>query len=328
MTAVPLILYAAIIYRRHWKRTAALTCALIAGYVVAKFLFVATAHLLSIHFVQDTAKTTIPSLHTLLWGIAGALKGAAQLYSGGTDAGSLLRVCNALFTCVLIAAMAYAVWRKLLPRRLLLLVGCVLAVNMAVYVASGEANQSGTDRYLIMTAPVVLLLLSASRRVWQRFRVPGAAIVCVVVVVNGMLLGRAVVHGAQGHFSQDAHLASAERYVAQHPGVLPYSSMDTAIPASYLSGSDSKAPLPLSCSGATLLKDSLFYSRTAFRTRESKHYRMAAIILDGTDITNVPSACTVALITAQLGRPKATTTTDDGSTVLLYSTRISHALHY
>jgi hypothetical protein len=327
MTAAPLVLYGASIYRDRWRQVAWLTGALLASYAVARLIFVLAAHILSIHFVQDTSKVALPSLHTLLSGTVGAVAGAARLYSGGVDAGNIRRACNGLFLCLLVATVIYGAWRKLFPRRLVLLVTYILVINMAVYILSGQAAHTDTERYLIMTAPAVLLLLGASQKTWQRFRTPGSVIVCLFLLVNVVFLGRAVAQGARLHFSQDAHLASVERFVAQHPRVLPYSSMDTAIPGSYLSGSDSKMPLPLGCTSTGLVKDSLFYSQSAFQKREAKNtYTSAAVILDGTAISNVPSVCSEAQIITQLGQPSATTTTDDGSIVLLYGKAISGSL--
>jgi hypothetical protein len=327
MTAVPLVLYGASLYHDKWSRIAWLTGALAAGLIVSKLLFVFAAHLLSIHFIQDTNKVGLPSPHTLVSGMIGALTGAARLYSGGVDAGNIRRVCNGIFLCVLASAVIYGIWRKLYPQRLLLFVAYILVINVAVYILSGQAAHADTERYLIMTAPAVLLLLGASQKVWQRFRIPGITIVSLFLLMNVVFLGKAAVQGARLDFSQDAHLASVERYVAQHPEILPYSSMDTGIPGSYLSGSDSKAPLPLSCTSTGLVKDSLFYSQTTFQKREAKRsYTLSAIILDGNTINNVPSVCDETQIEAQLGKPSTVTATDDGSIVLLYSKPISRAL--
>jgi hypothetical protein len=330
MTAVPLIAYSAIICRHHrWERVAWLAGALVMGYAGSKLFFISFAHLLSIRFTHDTGATAAPSLHALLEGIVGAITATARLYSGGVDAGNFRRAFDGLFLCLLAAVVGYAIWHKLLPRRLSLLAACIIVVNLTVYIVSGQAAHPDTERYLIMTAPAAILLLGASQKVWQRFQVQGTVAVCIFLVVNSLFLGKTIVQDYQLHFSQDSHLASVERYITLHPTVLPYGSMDTAIPASYLSGSDQKAPLPLGCAGAALVKDSLFYSTAAFRRRERQsRYTSAAVVLDDAAITNIPSVCNEADIVAQLGRPQGVAKTDDGSTVLLYNNSLSSTLHY
>jgi len=51
-----------------------------------------------------------------------------------------------------------------------------------------------------------------------------------------------------------------------------------------LYGPDRAAPLPLSCSGSRLIKNSTFYSQTTYRQREKSGYTTMAIILDGTPL--------------------------------------------
>ena len=320
MTALPLLLYGTTlaIRRRDLKTTSLLGAGLVAGYVGSKIVFAACAWLFSIHFVQNGGGTTL-SMQSLAHGVVGLLKALVHLYSGAADAGKLREVCNLTFLTGIVALSTYNLRRKLLPRRLLLLVGFILVINGLVFVVSGQAQNADTERYLIMTAPALMLLLGGLQPSWKTFRVAGLSVIAIFIAVNGLFLSKYLVAGSKQHFSQDAHLASVARFVQQNPTILPYASMDTAIPTSYLYGSDAAAPLPLSCNGSLLVKDSTFYSQTTYQKREKGPYTMVGVILDGSSITNTPSICSQSAIISQLGNPTYTSTTDDDSIVLMYA---------
>ena len=329
MTALPLALYGVTmaVRNRSFQTISLLVAGLVAAYLGAKILFAASAWLFSIHFIQNGGGTVV-SLHSLAHCAVGSLKALAHLYSGGGDAGKLREACNLIFLGMLVLLSIYAIWRKLLPKRLMLLIGYILIINIVVYTVSGQAESTATERYIIMTAPALVLLLGGLQANWKAFRKMGLVIATVLIATNGLFLTRALAASSAHRFFKDDHLASIARYIQGNPNVLPYASMDTAIPMSYLYGSDAAAPLPLSCSGSRLIKNSTFYSQTTYRQREKSGYTTMAIILDGNAITNTPNVCSQSVIIAQLGEPLRTSSSDDGSIVLLYSLTVSKQLHY
>lgn len=329
MTAMPLILYGITlgVRSRTYRNISFLSAGLVAAYAGSKLLFSICVWLFSIHFVQNGTGASTPSVHSLIYGAANSLKALVHLYSGAADARKLRELCNLAFLATIVLACAYNIRYKLLPRRLLLLIGYVVVVNELLYVVSGQAQAAGTERYLIMTAPALVLLLGGMQASWKSLRKWGLATLGIVVAINGIFLTKALVSSSGHRYSQDSHLVSVAQYTANNPKALAYGSMDSAIPVSYLYGSGA-APLPLSCSGSHLAKNDTFYSRTAYKRRERSTHTAVAIILDGSTITNTPSVCDQAAIISQLGKPARVATTNDGSVVLLYTPRVSSKLQY
>jgi len=260
--------------------------------------------------------------------ITNAAKALVHLYAGGADAGKLREVVNVAFLALGFAGVAYGLWRKLVSRAVVGLVSCVLFVDIAAYIASGQAQQAGTERYLIMTVPAVMLLLASLQVVWQNFRYLAVSALGIVLLVNFVQLGGQTVN-ANHHFVQDAHLESVSRYADNNQDVLLYASNDTAISLTYLHDADQHDPLPLRCvPGQQLQKTNLFFSKTAYTKREQVNVRQIGIVLDGTAITNVPNVCAEQLVEQQLGLPVAHGYTDDNSVVLLYPSTVQAKLHY
>ncbi len=330
MSAIPLILYGmtVAIRSRSFRAVSLLSVSVVAAYIASGALLTVCAWLFSIHFVQNGGGLVIPSAHNLLPYAVNSLRALIHLYSGGADAGKLREICNLAFLAGMIALCIYSIRRKLLPSRLVLFIGYILLVNELVYVVSGQAHNTDTERYLIMTAPSLILLLGSAQASRRNLRVATVASAAILIAVNGLFLAKTCIASSDWRFTQDAHLVSVAHYMQDNPNLLPYASMDTAIPMSYLYGSDAVAPLPLSCQGSSLLKTSTFYSKTAYQRQEDTIRKMVAIILDGDTITNTPNVCNRSTILKQFGEPVETTTSNDGSTVLLYNFDIKRKLHY
>lgn len=326
MTAVPLLLYgiSARGITDKIRRSGWLAAAIIVGFMGSKLIFALVSHLLHLHILQADG-ASILSLDFLVQGISGTLRSLAHLYVGGADAGRVREIVNIAFLLMMTTAFVYSLRRKLIPVNILLIVGYVVLVDIMVYIASGEAQQVGTERYLIMTAPALVLLFSSLELVWRKFRTLALLTVGALLVVNLFFLCRALVTGAQMHFSQDSHLTSVRNYLNHSPTTLAYSSMDTALPMTYLYGS---GPLPLSCSGTILVKTDTFYDRAAYHRLESAPHKHLVVILDGSAIANTPRVCSAADIIAQFGQPSAVDMTDDGSLVLHFPMPQIQNLHY
>ncbi len=330
MTAIPVLAYGttlALCRRTSLKSIIWLGGGILFGLLGSKLLFVAAEHLLSLHILGASGGSSL-SPHFLLGALWGTTGNFLRLYSGGVDGGRLREAVNILWLALMATGLGYALIYQLVPRRVALLAGYLLSIDSLVYIASGQAAIPATQRYLIMTAPALMLLFGSLGACWQHFRHLGTVAICTVIGANGLLLGRALITGSQQHFSQDKHLASVTRDVATSPNTLFYASADTALPMAYLRGSDRRSPLPVTCNSTVLTKDDTFYSRTAYRAREAGKYRSVAIVLDGQTITNVPHVCNLVSITDQFGKPKAIAITDDGSTVLFYDPAILTKLDY
>lgn len=329
MTAVPLAAYALSVNRGKpgWQIGAKLVAGIVMGYIGSKALFALAEHVLTLDYIQASSGSGL-SVSFLEHGITGTARSFVHLYSGAADAGKAREVYNILFVIAGIAGVGYATWKRLVPRRLLMLVGYIIALDTAVYILSGQAQNGGTERYLIMTAPAVVLLFGSLQKVMGKFQPTVLVVLCGLVLCNGIFVGRAVAQASTNRYSSDAHLASVARYLRSNPSTLTYASMDTSLPLAYLSGSDLLAPLPLSCSGMVVSKTNTFYSKNAYQRHEQTPHADIAVVFDGSVIANTPSVCTEANVLTQLGQPSRTSHTDDGSVVLLYGTNISRKLHY
>lgn len=327
MTAFPLLLYSICVRRgaAELRRVGLLAAAIIAGFAGSKLVFILFSHIFSVEFLQAGTSMHL-SAHFIGQGIVGTLKALVHLYAGGADVGKLREVCNILFLLGVGGMFIYAVRKRLISRTAILLAGIIWATNAAVYILSGQAQQTGTERYLIMTVPAFMLVAGtfAALKI-KLWRLSWAAIT-LLFLVNFLWIGHGLVR-ANHHFIQDAHLASVHRYLEQHTDTLAYGSMDTAIPIAYLY--NAQTPLPVTCApGGKLNKTDTFYSRSAYKAREGVPHRSIAIVLDQTIISNAPRVCSEANIVAQLGTPRQIDSTDDGSHVLVYSQSLAKPLRY
>lgn len=321
MTAVPLLLYVAILaWRRRTSYQVVIQLAglLLAGFVGSKLLFWLFGALLHVQYL--TADT---GLHASLHNLIGVARAYRHLLVGGADAGRLREAMNTLLLTGLLGWTFWQAIRRQLPRSLVLLVACVIVIDSIVFGVSGNASQNGTERYLIMTVPALLLLISATP-LPRRLHVSITAAVTLITLVNIGALGGTLLHAWPTRFSSDDHLAVVQAY--RPAGAIVYASMDTAIPTAYLSGSYTKAPLPLSCNNGRLQRNMLFYARQAYTTREAQSAKQVALVFDGTTITNVPNVCNESSVTAQLGQPQARTALSDGSLVLMYPPSVMQKL--
>lgn len=321
MTAAPLLVYAAaltITKRTRLASTAQVAGITIAGYLLASLLFALAGHQLHITFT-DTGSASTPAVSPswALHSLSGTAKAATSLFAGAADAGRVRELVNIGFAAVAGTAFVYSVVRCWIPRRLVLLLVCMAAVDTAVYIASGQALQGeATSRYLIMLAPAAVLALAATR-IPRTARPYSLALVAALVMANVALLGNALRSNWNTSFPQDAHLESAYRYISAHPKTHLYASTDTAMPVLYLHALAADRGLPLGCASGRLVR-TYFSMGADFAHDDAAPNATAAILLDGDTITNAPNTCTISSVTDQLGEPLRVDHTDDGSSVLLY----------
>ena len=324
MTALPFAVYAGILAgtKREPARTVLAVCgALLTALGLSKALFALAGHWLHLTFT-DTGGLNSPAVSAvwLAHSASGAARASVSLLAGADDADRLREAANLGLLLLGAGGVAYGIARRFIPRRLLLLAGCIWAVDMLVYIASGQAAPGGvTARYLIMTAPALLLLLGAVR-LPKNSIAPAATLAGSVLTVNVTTLGAALAMHGNLSFPQDAHLASVQRFVQQNPDMHVYASTDSAMPVQYLYTLPAAKLLPVACLNGTLVRTH-FSMDKEFAAHAADQGALAALVFDGDAVTNAPNICTASTITQQLGAPQRTGWTDDGSTVLYYPQR-------
>jgi len=329
MTAIPLVLYAGTlaVAKRCRKHTVAVLCGLLLfGFVVSKVLFALTGHWLHLSFT-DTGNAAAPHLSTawLAQSASGTVKSAVSLLAGANDAGRAREAANVGLLLLGVVGVFYGAVRRQISRRLLLLVGCVWIVDTLVYMASGQAvHGAATSRYLIMTVPALLLAFGSVRLPKIAIR-PAMVTASVVVALNLTALAIALTAHWSTSFPADAHIASAYRYILNHPNTRVYASTDTAMPAQYLYRLPAERALPVGCLNGALVQTH-FSMDGAFAHNATEPNTSAAIVLDESAITNTPNVCSVASIEARLGQPQSVDYTDDGSAVMYYPQSAMHPL--
>jgi hypothetical protein len=321
MSALPLLLYAGILaVTRRGRALNAVTLLAVSGsaWVGAQVLFALSEHWLQVSF-RDTGGVGAPAVSMdWLWHSAtGSVHALIGLLAGAADGGKLRELVNLTVLAAGAAAFVYTAMRRLVPGRLLVLLGCVAVTDLLVYVASGQAVQgAATARYLIMLAPLIVVALAVVR--WPgRLRQGVAGLALFAVAINAVVLGSTLLRHWDTTFPADRHLTSVQRYARSHPNVHSYASIDTAMPVLYFSASPAGSSLPVGCLAGKLVRTH-FSMDTAFAANAAHPTATVAVILDGNDIANNPNLCTQGDIVAQFGQPLAVQHTDDGSSVLMY----------
>jgi hypothetical protein len=189
----------------------------------------------------------------------------------------------------------------------------------AVYIASGQPLHTGdTSRYLIMLAPIVVILLSCGVFLRSKARFIISRSIAIALATNIFLLICALAQSWTSTLPADTHLASVVNYLRASHITYGYASMDTALPETFFYPSDTSL-LPLGCTHGRLTHNTLFYDQAAYRHIQAQQTSQIALIFDYQIISNVPSICTVATIKSQFGSPDTTTYTSDGSLVMIYN---------
>lgn len=335
MTAVPLLMYGLITTdrKKSFKPLAALAGAIIGGYVISKLLLLVVGNLFAISFLTANGgglRASISSISTIGSGLVGVMKGYVHLFAGASFAGKAREGVNLLLFAVVSASFGWAIFKRQFNKRLALLVGLVIVIDSMVYFASGQALQGDTERYLIMTVPIILLAASSlktssyNRKYVKCF----AGLVSFVFLVNLAGLGAHLGSSWNTNFPADKHLNSAANYQQAHPDTQLYGSMIVGLSLAFYDDSSTQAPLPLACANGRLVKNRTFYDQAVFSYQEKQKYQQAALILDGSSIVNTPYNCPEAAIIKQLGSPIRIDETSDSSLVLVYPTETLKAIPY
>ncbi|HSX05964.1 MAG TPA: hypothetical protein VLF69_05830 [Candidatus Saccharimonadales bacterium] len=323
MTALPLLVYGVALAAagQYSIRAAGKLLGLsLAAWGLAHLLAIAMGHWLQLSFTDTGGLASHSwSASWLVQSVAGVAKAVLSLFAGGADAGRARELANIGLLGLGLAALVYNAVKRLVPRRLIAFLACWVAVDLAVYAASGQAvHGAATSRYLIMLAPAALVGLGMMR--WPRH--PWSIKLAVTVMVAGLALnvgalGSSLLRHWDGSFPADAQQASVYRYAQAHPKLHVYTSIDTAMAVLYLHNLPAQRSLPVGCLDGKLVRTHYSMDR-AFADSSRTPGAVAAIVLDGTSIQNSPNVCTTSSISSEFGAPIRLAHTDNSSVVLLY----------
>ena len=326
MTAIFAImcgLYVAI-SRKLWRQFGLMLVTLGVGYAIS---------ILVLYIVQSTAKVEFFSVNSVGQSLAvfrdpihmiyQTIKANVQLISGANDIGRIRQIVNVVFVGLTgVAFMGLSLKKRISASASFFVFGAIIMMN-GVYIASGQPGFGGdTSRYLIMLAPVVVLVIASMKYLNKKFVRPYTLLILLVIAMNSVLVFGAMFNNWTTQLPADTHLLRTINYINQHKYKFAYASMDTAIPATFLFRPDATI-LPLSCDVTGLHKTYLFYDKALFQLVDQSEVKEVPIILDGDSIGNYPNICDLKKIVNQLGEPGRQEKTED-SLVLIYPLKIIH----
>lgn len=327
MTAVPLLVYAAIIHRKKLSDSRVLPLAglILAGIAISLVLLQATVHLLDIKFTTSDSLVVHYSLSEIPRAVALSVKNMLISFSGDSDAtaGRARQIFNLIFFATSALIFIWAALKRLLPNKLVIFVAVYFVCNELVYLISGQAIISGTGRYLIMLSPVALIGVTAVLKLVKTSRAFIIGFV-LLIIFNCLSLCVVLAQSWDTNFPKDAHLQSIARYAEKNNVKVVYGSMSSLLPSMYYRITPSQTNLvALACVQPNVI---LAHSVPNPQNQILDNGK-SAIILDNTVISNFPSVCTKDMIISQLGQPYATDKIDDGSQVLLYDNQVFKKLN-
>jgi len=325
MTLLPVIMFIGLRAAAKWDRQQLATllglisCAAI-SILLAHSLAAVVRDIWNVSFI-DTKQSVIFSSTSL----KNSIEQMARLYGGGFEGGRLREAIDLLVVAGGIVGAGYYAWRKPKSRWPLLLAATVWTVDLGVYIISGQAQQTDTNRYLIMTVPMFILALTVILYYLpKRIRV---YVVAFVLLLNTATLAVGFARAWNPHFSHNNHDRAAIAYFTDYKYAYGYASIGTALSSDYLSNWHVNL-LPLGCDPDYILKKTnLFYDKAAFKvTQKSDANDLIPVMLDGDNIRINQSACGATQIERQLGPWQKMDYLKDGSTVFLYKAEQLHHL--
>ena len=319
MSLIPALIWLVIDYfvyeRRRQKliNIARVILAAVVGIILSRLMVHAVGRLWN----ATISDPTHPVTSALTPSIKNASKQIAMLYSGGAEAGHFVEATNILMVAAVIVYALRLGWLEAKARRLVIFAAMFWMVDILIFLASGQASQPDTSRYLIMTVPAFLLVfgLVASNLRQNRLAMAG---VIFVFILNAVSLAATTVRAWDPGFTKDQHYKLAYLFVEQNNYKYAYAGMNTAPVADYLSAFKANL-LPLGCQpDSSLRQASLFFDKASFTVVGSDQQALVPVVFDGQSIVNTPSVCTPKDLQAQIGPAQTTERLADGSQVLIY----------
>ena len=329
MTGVPLLAYMVIVELRRrlsdrenfdFRKIISIVLILAFGYLLARLALEGIELLSGVRVIDDRSSAGSPS--SLSGHLFEAFKGVAianiRIFAGYVEDGGRLRRVIALLSIVsVVAAWALLVIRKKIKGNVVLLVCIFMAAIQSIYFLSGQSLNGDTSRYLIMAAPILIIVIATLPKI--KITNYMAGLVSFAIAVNCIFLLGAVIKAWPDRYTQDKQLGVVANFVdgKSSERVRFYGSMDTALPTTFYY--PNAKILPLSCASDGLARAKTFYPKSSYDRYQSEDAKFSAIILDaGGGISNYPNVCNEAAATRQLGKPLYKENISGGATVLYY----------
>lgn len=323
MSALPAIVYVSLIVWRiknkQWLYILAkLYGALVAGLIISKVLLQVSVSYLQLQILPSSNQQLVFTPHEFAQNVSSALMQAMRLFSGGYELGRFAQAVNIGLVAMTVVGVLYVLAKSKLSRKFALFLVSFFVIDFLIYVLSGQAVHDSTSRYLIMTAPIFVLLLTAvcNNLSWKQRSVL-IYVLLAVCLVNIISLALFIKSDANWNFKQDNHAVSVIEFMKQHNYPYGYAGMYTALPAFFLSSGKSNI-LSLKCeTGREVAPSYLFFDKTYYTHMQGSSGSEVPIILESSAVY-FPKYCNKEAIRNQFGAWKRVEQTSDGSEALIY----------
>ena len=325
MTIVPFLLYEFIVIltskfnKKNLTKWLGLVVALMLGFVGSKLLTLIAQKIWNVNFIALTFhRNGFNILATITRSLEPAVKQMARLYVGGYEYGRYVEALNLTFVSIIVIIGLYYMFKKLLPIKLTIFVLTFWVCDLAFYILSGQALQNQTSRYLIMTIPIFVILLTGILFINNKLRIKLVISTIIIILINSLTIVSVLTSNWNPSFTKDSHISSVTGFITTNKYPFAYASMDDALPADYYSNSQVKI-LPLSCNNGILAPSYLFFDEGYYKATSDLKTVTIPLILDGNQISNTPSVCSLASIKSEIGQWQSVKYLSDGSMVLIFN---------
>jgi hypothetical protein len=284
--------------------------ATVGAYIVAKILFWLSTIILPVSYLN--LPSAVPSLTLSNAGesVKSVFISTLKIFdSDFFKKPYTLNSIRELLDAAILIAVAYMAVRILLQKRAVpypkVLILLIIVVNYAVYVASGQALQVETERYLIMVPLITVLLVAfwgANANYTFKPRLLLAWAACLVIS-SGLLFGALIV-SVPSRYSKDAPRTDTITFLRSHGFQYAVTSREIGIPATYYA-LRTPTVLPTQCSADhRLIISTLFFDKASFAGLQ--HYKGdVPVILQNDGIKDGNYDCHTSDIIHQFGMPKS-----------------------
>ena len=290
-----------------WSQSAKITVAVGGAVIISKVITYSTQQLLRISYLPAPRTNLNGQLSTLIQVAQSLGRNTLKIFDADIFKHPYsLNSLRALLNTVILVVVAAAIIRLVARRRARAsaYVGLVLiAVNYALYIASGQVLQWETSRYLVMIPLLTIgILVTHSDRLPKRHAKSLQLLWLTGLVASSVLLvGALVISWPQRH-SKDAVIYNTISYLQQQHFPYALANREIGVTATYFSQGSAQV-LPMGCSADHRLQlTNLFYDSAGFASLQSYQGRVP-IILENQGITYGKFHCSQNDIITQFGQP-------------------------
>ena len=319
MTAVPLAVFITLQqYKKKDGRRKVVIFGLIllGAYAISLLLLALSKVVIGVDFVSTGGLAVSAVLNDIVSSVRQLGIANVRLFAGTLEDGGRVRQGVALIaTCIVVITWIILAFKKRFKSVVVQYVIIFFVVIQAVYLLSGQSLNGDTSRYLIMLAPLFVILISAFDSKRADVKAVKYSLI-VAIIANGLFVVGALFNSFPERFTKDAQLDNIADYSQAQKTTTVFASMDIALPTMYYR--PKVTILPLACEGDRLVTSSTFYPKTSFRKQVDLNNRNEAIVIADGQITNYPNTCSKEDIVAQFGTPASVTALSTGKVVLIY----------